>query len=59
MQDDQWDPGDPPEVHKKFKGLNFKGLICGEDFCEDCGDCLVCYGEDDCTVTGEPHRCQF
>jgi len=54
MQDDQWDPGDPPEVHKKYKGP-----ICGEDFCEDCGDCLVCYGEDDCAVTGEPHHSQF
>lgn len=21
---------------------------CGEDFCEDCGDCLVCYIEDGC-----------
>ncbi len=22
--------------------------VCGECFCEQCGDCLVCYGEDDC-----------
>jgi hypothetical protein len=21
---------------------------CGEDFCDDCGDCLVCYWEDPC-----------
>ena len=26
-------------------------------WCEQCGDCLVCYGEDVCTVTGEPHSC--
>ena len=24
--------------------------VCGEDFCDDCGDCLHCYVED---------RCQF
>jgi hypothetical protein len=22
---------------------------CGEDFCEVCGDCLDCYGGDDCS----------
>lgn len=21
---------------------------CGEDFCEDCGDCMACYGDDPC-----------
>ena len=21
---------------------------CGQDFCDVCGDCLACYGEDDC-----------
>ena len=21
---------------------------CGEDFCEDCGDCLYCNGDDPC-----------
>lgn len=25
--------------------------VCGEDFCEECGDCLVCYGEDRCQVS--------
>lgn len=27
------------------KSRTLKGLepICGEDFCEDCGDCLACY----------------
>lgn len=23
--------------------------VCGEDFCDACGDCLSCYGGDDCT----------
>ncbi len=22
--------------------------VCMEDFCDSCGDCLVCNGEDDC-----------
>jgi len=22
--------------------------VCGEDFCDDCGDCLACYAEDIC-----------
>ena len=21
---------------------------CGKDFCDTCGDCLACYGEDEC-----------
>ncbi len=28
--------------------------ICGEDFCDDCGDCLICYIEDPCS--GGSHR---
>lgn len=27
---------------------------CGEDFCDACGDCLVCYAEDGC-VGKLPH----
>ena len=23
--------------------------VCGEDFCDTCGDCLACYGDDLCT----------
>lgn len=23
-------------------------VYCGEDFCELCGDCLRCFGEDPC-----------
>lgn len=22
---------------------------CGDDFCDRCGDCLDCYGSDECT----------
>ena len=22
--------------------------VCGEHFCEECGDCLACYSGDDC-----------
>ena len=30
---------------------------CGKDFCDDCGDCLACYGEDDCGgVPGRKHK---
>ncbi len=25
-----------------------KDVKCGEDFCDACGDCLHCYGEDLC-----------
>lgn len=28
--------------------------LCGIDFCEECGDCLSCYGNDDC-VDGKAH----
>lgn len=27
-------------------------VSCGEDFCEQCGDCLVCYGDDSCWAGG-------
>jgi hypothetical protein len=26
--------------------------ICGEDFCENCGDCLHCYADDPCPDGG-------
>ena len=29
--------------------------ICGEDFCDQCGDCLHCYGSDWCPDT-EDHK---
>jgi len=32
------------------------GPVCGETFCEQCGDCLACYGEDPC-VNGGEHVC--
>ena len=29
---------------------------CG-DFCDDCGDCLACYGDDECrATTRKEHR---
>lgn len=24
------------------------GPVCGKDFCDECGDCLHCYGDNDC-----------
>jgi hypothetical protein len=30
---------------------------CGEDFCDACGDCLHCYGEDECLSSG--YGCHF
>lgn len=24
---------------------------CDEDFCDSCGDCLACYGEDICNLS--------
>lgn len=30
---------------------------CGEDFCEDCGDCMYCHYDDPCGgEPGKPHR---
>jgi hypothetical protein len=29
--------------------------VCGEDFCDSCGDCLACYGGDYCPERPE-HR---
>ena len=28
---------------------------CGEDMCDTCGDCLYCYGEDECYPEGGGH----
>lgn len=28
--------------------------VCGENFCDSCGDCLHCYGGDPCYPHGEP-----
>jgi hypothetical protein len=27
--------------------------VCGENFCDTCGDCLACYGSDPCCPDGE------
>lgn len=29
--------------------------VCGEDFCDACGDCLNCYSEEACFVTHGEH----
>lgn len=29
--------------------------VCGEDFCDRCGDCLYCYSEGPC-LDGKSHR---
>ena len=30
--------------------------VCGEDFCERCGDCLSCYGDECCVLNDDgPH----
>jgi len=26
---------------------------CGGPFCEHCGDCMICYGEDRCLVAAD------
>jgi hypothetical protein len=28
-------------------------VTCGEDFCDRCGDCLACYGDDPCYDGGD------
>jgi hypothetical protein len=28
---------------------------CGEDFCDRCGDCLACFGEDPCVDGHREH----
>lgn len=29
-------------------GQQMKPYVCGERFCEYCGDCMYCYGDDYC-----------
>ena len=43
-----------------FRGVNLirteeSAPVCGQDFCDACGDCLYCYGGDTCyeTASGE------
>lgn len=36
-----------------YRGVDLQGYeehteVCGQDFCDTCGDCLVCYGDDPC-----------
>jgi len=30
--------------------------ICGEAFCDACGDCLACYGDEECSRSEGKHR---
>lgn len=32
---------------------------CGEDFCDTCGDCLDCYGDDPCPESGSASHCWY
>jgi hypothetical protein len=32
--------------------------VCGVDFCDNCGDCLACYGNEPC-VYGEHHWVKY
>jgi hypothetical protein len=29
--------------------------VCGEDFCDHCGDCLACFGGEPCGVENATH----
>ena len=40
---------------KHIQGTEEAEPVCGEDFCERCGDCLVCYGYDVCPTTEGNH----
>jgi hypothetical protein len=33
-----------------------KGPICGEDFCDNCGKCLACEGNEPCRESPKGHR---
>lgn len=34
----------------------FGPYICGEHFCDSCGDCMACYSDDSC-IDGGYHIC--
>ena len=38
------DPGDETD----YVAPTERQPVCGEDFCDRCGDCLHCYGGDPC-----------
>jgi len=33
--------------------------VCGKDFCDRCGDCFYCYGEDPCIEDGEYYWVEY
>lgn len=38
-----------PERCERYKSLDG----CDGPFCEECGDCLICYAEDRCLVSAD------
>lgn len=42
MRKEVWDDNDC----NKLLRIDEATPVCGEDFCDDCGDCLDCYWED-------------
>lgn len=36
----------------KIVGSEERYPVCGEDFCDSCGDCLYCYWNDPCPESG-------
>lgn len=39
-------------VDNKFIRVEDATPVCGEDFCDNCGDCLACFGDDDKCICG-------
>lgn len=50
MQKEIWD-----ERGERLLRIEQAEPVCGEDFCDTCGDCLHCYGSEPCLYGGE-HR---
>ncbi|MBZ0292493.1 MAG: hypothetical protein K8L99_07980 [Anaerolineae bacterium] len=38
------------EKTDEFMGTANLAPVCGEDYCESCGECLACCGEDSCWI---------
>lgn len=50
MQKEIWN-----ETGDQFIRIEQAEAICGQDFCDHCGDCLHCYGDEPC-IDGGKHR---
>lgn len=44
-------PGNSPTVQVEATP------VCGEDFCDSCGDCLTCHVEDQCGAAENRQHC--